>query len=385
LQNSNDSSLNTKIQLWGYSALSFLIRYLSHKFFFMIRYFLLSAILVSSLFSLATVRTVNNYITNSAQFSTVQPAITASATNDTIYLHGSPVSYGDFTITKRLVIMGAGYNLTNTINNYTTNVGNITVDTVTVNQALSGLTLQGLAINGSIGCAGTDRANNVLIDRCRVPAGGIGLIGSNWTIKNSFGNLTINMSSVSSNILISNNILQSLYITNGTSLTNYAAGVKVSNNELGGLQLVGSYYVMYVNNIVKNSSNNGTNNTFSRNITFTDGGPSINFPPPNNTGSGNFNNINPLYINYSCPWSACSQYSGDLLSYDFNYQTGSVAINGGTDSTNIGISGGPYPTLTTKIFDGRTKIPLVVDVNIENAYVKPGQSIQVHFKARKNN
>jgi hypothetical protein len=65
--------------------------------------------------------------------------------------------------------------------------------------------------------------------------------------------------------------------------------------------------------------------------------------------------------------------------------TGSVAINGGTDSTNIGISGGPYPTLTTKIFDGRTKIPLVVDVNIENAYVKPGQSIQVHFKARKNN
>jgi hypothetical protein len=142
---------------------------------------------------------------------------------------------------------------------------------------------------------------------------------------------------------------------------------------------------MYVNNIVKNSSNNGTNNTFSRNITFTDGGPSINFPPPNNTGSGNFNNINPLYINYSCPWSACSQYSGDLLSYDFNYQTGSVAINGGTDSTNIGISGGPYPTLTTKIFDGRTKIPLVVDVNIENAYVKPGQSIQVHFKARKNN
>jgi hypothetical protein len=384
LQNSNDSSLNTKIQLWGYSALSFLIRYLFHKFFFMIRYFLLSAILVSSLFSLATVRTVNNYIANSAQFSTVQPAITASATNDTIYLHGSPVSYGDFTITKRLVIMGAGYNLTNTINNYTTNVGNITVDTVTVNQALSGLTLQGLAINGSIGCAGTDRANNVLIDRCRVPAGGIGLIGSNWTIKNSFGNLTINMSSVSSNILISNNILQYLYITNGTSLTNYAAGVKVSNNELGSLQLAGSYYVMYVNNIVKNSSNNGTNNTFSRNITFTDGGPSINFPPPNNTGSGNFNNINPLYINYSSPWGF-GQYSGDLLSYDFNYQTGSVAINGGTDSTNIGISGGPYPILTTKIFDGRTKIPLVVDVNIENAYVKPGQSIQVHFKARKNN
>jgi hypothetical protein len=111
----------------------------------MIKNIFLFLFLILCSVSQATVRTVNNYITNAAQFSSVQPAITASATNDTIYLHGSPVSYGNFTITKRLVIIGAGYNLTNTINNYTTNVGSITVDTVTVNQALSGLTLQGSA------------------------------------------------------------------------------------------------------------------------------------------------------------------------------------------------------------------------------------------------
>jgi len=336
----------------------------------------------------ATVRTVNNYIANSAQFSNVQNAITASSTHDTIYIHGSPVSYGDFTITKRLVIMGAGYNLPNTINNYTTTVGNITVDTVSVNQALSGLTLQGLNIQYYLSFAGTDRANNVQIDRCKLY--NITVNGSNWIIKNSFGSVTIGITTISSNVLISNNIFQSLTISNGNSLTNYAPGVKVSNNELGLLAVNPVYYILFVNNIVKNYSNNAgityvVSNTFSRNITFTDGGPSINFPPANNTGSGNFNNIAPLYINYSCPWGSCSQYSGDLLSYDFNYQSSSVAINGGTDSTNIGISGGPYPTLTTKIFDGRTKIPLVLDVNIENAYVKPGQSIQVHFRARKNN
>jgi hypothetical protein len=351
------------------------------------KYFVLFSTLILCSVSQATVRTVNNYITNSAQFSTVQPAITASATNDTIYLHGSPVSYGDFTITKRLVIIGAGYYLSNTINNYTTWVGNITIDTVSVNQALSGLTLQGLTINGQIANAGTDRANNVLIDRCKVS--NITITGSNWIIKNSFGYPSFNISSISSNVLISNNIFQSMTISNGNGLTNYAPGVKVSNNELGALNVNYGFYVLFVNNIVKSYSSGGTtqvaNSTFSRNITFTDGGPLINFPPPNNTGSGNFNNINPLYINYSCPWATAQHYSGDLLSYDFNYQTGSVAINGGTDSTNIGISGGPYPTLTTKIFDGRTKIPLVVDVNIENAYVKPGQPIQIHFKARKNN
>ncbi len=352
----------------------------------MIKYILLFLVVISCSVSQATVRTVNNYITNSAQFSTVQPAITASATNDTIYLHGSPVSYGDFTITKRLVIIGAGYYLSNTINNYTTLVGNITIDTVSVNQALSGLTLQGLTINGQISNAGTDRANNVLIDRCKVS--NITITGSNWIIKNSFGSPSFGISSISSNVLISNNIFQTLTISNGSSLISYATGVKVSNNELGLFYMNPCFYILCVNNIVKNYTSSGAtyvaNNTFSRNITFTDGGPSINFPPTNNTGSGNFNNINPLYINYSCPWPN-AHYSGDLLSYDFNYQTGSVAINGGTDSTNIGISGGPYPTLTTKIFDGRTKIPLVTDVNIENAYVKPGQSIQIHFKARKNN
>lgn len=353
----------------------------------MIKYIILFLVVISCSVSQATVRTVNNYITNSAQFSTVQPAITASATNDTIYIHGSPVSYGDFTITKRLVIIGAGYNLSNTINNYNTVVGTITIDTVSVNQALSGFILQGLQMIGYLSFAGTDRANNVLIDRCKFY--NITVHGSNWIIKNSVSlynssPTTIGITSTSSNVLISNNIFGMLSISNGNGLTNYASGVKVSNNELGGLEGQYTYYILYVNNIVKSFGSIGINNTFSRNITFTDGGPLINFPPPNNTGSGNFNNINPLYINYSCPWPN-SHYNGDLLSYDFNYQTGSVAINGGTDSTNIGISGGPYPTLTTKIFDGRTKIPLVVDVNIENAYVKPGQPIQIHFKARKNN
>lgn len=353
------------------------------------KYFVLFSTLILCSVSQATVRTVNNYITNSAQFSTVQPAITACATNDTIYLHGSPVSYGDFTITKRLVIIGAGYNLSNTINNYNTAVGTITIDTVSVNQALSGFILQGLQMNGYLSFAGTDRANNVLIDRCKFY--NITVNGSNWVIKNSVSlynssPISIGITSTSSNVLISNNIFGMLSISNGNGLTNYASGVKVSNNELGGLEGQYSYYILYVNNIVKSFGSIGINNTFSRNITFTDGGPLINFPPANNTGSGNFNNINPLYVNYTKPWgSGYGSHYENLLNNDFNYQSGSVAINGGTDSTNIGISGGPYPTLTTKIFDGRTKIPLVVDVNIENAYVKPGQPIQIHFKARKNN
>jgi len=67
---------------------------------------------LSFLFSVnvfATVRTVCNNPSTLAQYNTIQAAITASASGDTIYVHGSPTRYAGFTITdKRLTIIGPG-------------------------------------------------------------------------------------------------------------------------------------------------------------------------------------------------------------------------------------------------------------------------------------
>ncbi len=71
---------------------------------------LLSVSLVISVVNLfATIRTVCNFPSTIAQFSTIQAAVNASATGDTVYVHPSITGYNGFTLTdKRLVIMGPG-------------------------------------------------------------------------------------------------------------------------------------------------------------------------------------------------------------------------------------------------------------------------------------
>jgi len=60
----------------------------------------------------AIVWTVSNNPVDSAaaQYSELQEAIDAAAASDTIYVSGSPNTYGSITITKQLILIGAGYN-----------------------------------------------------------------------------------------------------------------------------------------------------------------------------------------------------------------------------------------------------------------------------------
>ena len=58
----------------------------------------------------ATVRTVSNNPSTIAQFNTIQAAVNASSSGDTIYVQGSPTRYGGFSIQdKRLTIIGPGW------------------------------------------------------------------------------------------------------------------------------------------------------------------------------------------------------------------------------------------------------------------------------------
>ncbi|HJS55472.1 MAG TPA: hypothetical protein VJ765_13050, partial [Chitinophagaceae bacterium] len=60
---------------------------------------LLAVLLLPSTLLLATVRTVSNNPATIAQYSTIQAAVDASSSGDTVYIHGSPSAYAAFTIT----------------------------------------------------------------------------------------------------------------------------------------------------------------------------------------------------------------------------------------------------------------------------------------------
>src|ERR1043165_9792126 len=66
--------------------------------------------LSATFFAQATIRTVSNTPSTLAQFNTIQAAVNASNSGDTIYVNGSPNQYATFTLTnKQLVIIGPGW------------------------------------------------------------------------------------------------------------------------------------------------------------------------------------------------------------------------------------------------------------------------------------
>src|SRR5688572_15959591 len=76
-----------------------------------------------------TVRTVSNNPTNLAQYNTIQAAVNASSSGDTILVHGSPVRYAGFTITdKRLTIIGPGWAPMQNFSAFKATVDDITIN-----------------------------------------------------------------------------------------------------------------------------------------------------------------------------------------------------------------------------------------------------------------
>jgi len=111
----------------------------------------------------ARVLRVNNY-DGSAPYSKVQNAVDAAAEGDTIMLDGSPYSYGDVTLDKRVVLVGNGYYLvTNDV--VTESIPDAIVGNITVN--VEGCVIKSLNISGDV-TQGKIRINapKVIINRC---------------------------------------------------------------------------------------------------------------------------------------------------------------------------------------------------------------------------
>jgi len=348
--------------------------------------------LLISLSSFATVRTVNNYIANAAQYSDLQTAINAATVGDTLLIHGTPISYGDITLNRRLCLIGAGCNLNSTVNIYNTLLGSINVDTInsTPKYSISGFSMHGiqasnlnfLVVNGH---PTGNKANNVIISRCQI--GGIYPKGTNYVIKNNFiiGSVYITPNSFTSNIVISNNFISG-HINNGTSVTSYVPNVVVTNNIFtnfagGGAQPIINGLVS--NNIFINSIPSASvGSVFNKNLTYTGTVTQLNLPPTGNTGSGNINNTNPGFINVPNPTPISTTPA--FANYNFAFATTAAGYNAGTDGTNLGITGGPYPWNGNNL-DGRAQIPLMQELNINNSVINQGQQLNIEFKARKNN
>lgn len=362
----------------------------------------------------AAVRTVSNNTTRPAQFTTFAAAHAASANGDTIYIHGSPFLYPSISISKRLVVIGAGFNPNNQYGQ-PTNITDITLFRDAGSNNASGSVITGV-LTSRLEISGL-MSNNIRLMRNRFtsylnlsggsPAG----FADGWVLTNNIFESYLNggagtRTDVSAtNIVIANNIFTAssyLYRFNSNTILvdhNIFLGGGASGN------LWNLYNVIFTNNIFTRTSGSifapGSsapvlctfNNNLSNLTTIADANfsPSTNFVNTylgtgggSNFGGSNFVGVDPLYTSVA---------SLNVYATIGNYrlQSSSSGKNAGTDGTDLGIYGGSYPFPSGGALGSgydtspMPAIPQVTEMNILNSSLPANGTLNVTVKATINN
>lgn len=322
--------------------------------------FFLSFCLFLPLFIQAKTYTVSNNPETPGQYSSVQAAIDAAAAGDTLLLQGSPVVYGNFSVTKTLTLIGPGHHpekqnpLVAICNGIYIQANDCKFYSLVVTNLIT---------------ASSARRNNITIAFCNI--GAINTSdsgGNNWTIIN---NRIVNIDNESgAPILISNNIIvgsirgcwQSTLIRNnlfiGTGRTSYG----ITNAPTGGIVANNIFYN-------KNLSIQGTysNTQYQNNLTYIPNS-SFTFPKENgNLSENNLENVNPLFVNVPA--------DATTFSYTHNYrlQAASPARNKGNDGRDIGIYNLGAFSMTGEL----PHQPVIRTMTIQNPNVPSGGALRV--------
>jgi hypothetical protein len=139
---------------------------------------------------------------------------------------------------------------------------------------------------------------------------------------------------------------------------------------------------IFTNNIWYNTNFNPANFpncVFTNNITYNITSAAISMPSANNQIQ-----VNPLFVGTNIPTAAYGYNNGfsNAGGYNYRLQTSSPGHNAATDGTDLGIYGGGYPMNATGVVPA---IPQVSQMIINNAAVPQNGTLNVTFKARKQN
>jgi hypothetical protein len=260
-------------------------------------------------------------------------ANSAAQNGDTIYLSGG--FFNTITISKRLVIYGAGHNPDSTKATGRTYL----YSTLTLSSGADSSFIEGLYISGDITFQSDASMHDVVIRRCNF--GNLNISGSGTKVNiRTLINQNIITGSIdlydADALIFSNNILFG-YIrnTSGNIVFDHNVFLIWVGNYAGVLFTVSN--VLFTNNIFQitwggyqSSFLSGDNNTFQNNLFNCD-------PTPwwNNAYTNNFINVNQDSIFINHPASIGFSYT-----QDYHLKSTSAGKNAATDGTDIGIYGG---------------------------------------------
>ena len=324
----------------------------------------------------ATVITVSNNPVddNAAQYASLQDAFDAATEGDTVLVSGSSASYGNATLTKQIVLIGAGYNPDNQthfksiIGSLTMQVGMDGFGNPVSNP--SGSKIMGFEISYIYGYEDVD---DVVLMRNKIYAIYLYYGSSEWDIINNIVDIVYDNNRNASNIVISNNVIinyvgrfqeptvlvtNNLFIKSSGYSFSQISNAVITNNIFYGAETSGCDYCIFNNNI-------------SIGAGYTE------FIYANNTGGNNQVGANPLFVSVA---STAFSYSDD-----YHLQGSSPGIDAGSDGSDIGIYGGLYPFPSGGDVPYQTSampnIPQIIEMNVQNSVLPQNETLQVQVQA----
>jgi len=353
----------------------------------------IAIILIATTQVSAKVWRVNNVYMTNAHFTSLSTAVANSSVlaGDTIYVEGSPMNYGSITLSKRLVILGSGYFLSDNdstqANTYSSSVSKMTFSNGSQGSFVAGLYATGAYSSSSLSNSSTFvvNTNDITISNCYIEnnissasysdvailiAAGI----KNITIKKCFlrtyrnnsSSFVIYLEGNNTNIFIYNNILKQATKASGSGYAIYMPTTSesiIGNNVIIGENIV--YNSVVYNNIqIRGGFTSSASyfNTIQNNI-----GQSTQF----GTLDGNKSNINMATVFTYAPGNENVDNHYRLL------QPSSPAIGAGLNGIDCGVFAGidPYK------LSGLPAIPAIFDAVIPVGGTTTG-GIDIEIKAK---
>src|SRR5258705_12611413 len=354
----------------------------------------ITTFLLLAIFLQATIRTVSNTPSTLAQFNTIQAAINASISGDTVYVHGSANAYAAFTITnKQLVIIGPGWSPNKNLP-FTAQVPGCTID----GASCSNTELQGLVFTSTVSMNANHPDNLRFIRndfiglQLQLLQGSISYIGYLFEGNIFEGGSFVNASTNSNyqNFLFQINYFHS---TGGASIFSFFNSVNVLFNHnlwfgpSSGTAICfnsNCRFLTLTNNIFvrRDAATNNSSSTFNNNITFYLAGSTPPSDPwtlnSNINGGGNVSNQDPQMVSEA----AVNAGTNDPL-LDFTIAAG-PANNTGSDTKDMGLlydATGSLNWTTSRT----SRLPFIFSMNITNPTIPVGGTLNVQVEARKNN
>jgi hypothetical protein len=339
----------------------------------------------------ATIRTVSNNPATLAQYNTIQAAIDASSSGDSIYIHGSPNDYATFTITeKRLTIMGPGWSPNKNLP-FTARVPNFTI----TGTGCDNTEIQGLIIFSTV-TINSNSPDNLRFIRNHFNNNQIQMLQGSTTYTgylfegNLFDGCLVNASTSSNfvNFLFQNNYFYENASTNGNiyGFTN-STNVLFDHNlwfgpSVNAVTVFGNNcrFLIITNNVFvrRNPATNNTFSTFNNNITFNCGTNNPWAVNSNTNAGGNVENLDPQMVDQN---GVNSGTDNPLLNFTI---AAGPANNTGSDGKDMGLlfdASGSLNWTNSRM----SRIPFIFSMNITNPTISPGGSLNVQVEARKSN